>query len=160
VDNGSQQQGNASTINISVPQTNAGTLTACGTSTEQFIDYTLDGVNYSISTTVTGDSLTAFTRADSVQGYYSYFDGLQIGGPNNITIRFKHANLLTGTYPVNELTVQGYQNTTIVTPFNIVLTKFPAAAGQFYEGSFTGSFKDTNNVTHNLNGTFKLRRIF
>jgi hypothetical protein len=159
VDNALQQQSGATSLAVS-SLTNAGTLSACGTSAEQFVDYTLDGVNYRISSTVQQDSLTAFTDSLQSPSKTTYLNGAQVGGANEITLRFSHAALANGTYALTYLAVQNYQNVTIVSPFNVVVTNFPQAAGQFYEGSFTGSFKDMANATHTLSGTFKMRRVF
>ncbi len=159
VDNTSQQQSSASSVTVAVPLTNAGTLSACGTSSAEFISYTIDGNNVSISS-ATADSLTAFT-IDSMQiaTKTTYFSGLRIGTDNYITMRFRHA-AASGTYPLDELSVQTFQRTTLITPFNVVLTAYPQSAGLFYEGSFSGSFRDASNATHTINGTFRLRRVF
>jgi hypothetical protein len=47
----------------------------------------------------------------------------------------------------------------LIPPFNVVVTQFPAAAGGFYEGSFTGQYL-TNGVppTHNISCSFRVRR--
>jgi hypothetical protein len=159
VDKASQQQSNASSVTVAVPLTNAGTVSACGTSSAEFINYTIDGTNVNISS-ATGDSLTAFTK-DSVQliNKNTYLNGLQLGTNNNITLWFSHP-AAAGTYPLDQLSVQNFQQTTIITPFNVVLTKYPQSAGLFYEGSFSGSFRDAANASHTLSGTFRLRRIF
>ena len=161
VDQASQQQSNSTSVNVTAPLTNAGTISACGLSSEEFIDYTIDGVNYRISSTVATDSLTAFTTLDSAQvnTRYTFFSGIQVGRANNITMRFRQA-AAAGTYPLDELMVQSFQQTTVVAPFNVTLTSYPQTAGLFYEGSFTGSFRDAANTSHTLSGTFRLRRVF
>ncbi|HEV7333357.1 MAG TPA: carboxypeptidase-like regulatory domain-containing protein [Flavisolibacter sp.] len=162
IDNATQQQSNSTTVTVAVPLTNAGNISACGTSAVQFINYTLDGVNYSVSSATALDSLTAFT-IDSAQGSapkVTYFDGLDMNNTKKITFRFSHTALTSGTYPIANLEVQTYRNVTIAQPFNVVVTNFPQTAGQFYEGSFTGSFRDGANAAHTLSGTFKLRRSF
>jgi hypothetical protein len=159
VDNTSQQQSNASSVPVAVPLTNAGTLSACGTSSAEFISYTLDGTDISISS-ASGDSLTAYTK-DSVQVITktTYFSGLKLGTSSNISLLFRHT-ATSGTYPVDDLTVQTFDRTTLITPFNVVLTNYPQSAGLFYEGSFSGSFRDASNAMHTINGTFRLRRVF
>ena len=159
VDNTSQQQSNANSVTVAVPLTNAGTVSACGTSSAEFINYALDGVNVNISS-ANGDSLTAYTK-DSVQiiTKTTYFSGLRLGTSDNISLLFRHA-AASGTYPVDDLTVQTFQRTTLTAPFNVVLTNYPQSAGLFYEGSFSGSFRDASNATHTINGTFRLRRDF
>lgn len=171
VDNGTQQQSvSSSSVALAMPVTTAGNISACGVSTMQYINYTLDGTAYSISSSVAGDSLMAYTN-DSLQGTTqktTYMNGLQMTGSNKINFSFRHQGLATGTYQAVTLGVQNYQvnsnntaNTiSLISPFNVSLTAFPQNAGQFYEGSLNGAFKDGNNVTHTLTGTFKLRRLF
>lgn len=158
VDNATQQQSSVKTVNVSVPLTNAGTISACGTSAVQFINYTLDGINYSISSNIVGDSLIAYTN-DSLGTFLS---GFRRSNRNLIWFGAIETNLTPGTYEIDELEVQNYtyQDITIVPPFNITFTNVPRTAGQFYEGSFSGSFKDRANANHTLSGTFKLRRSF
>ncbi|MGZ3938740.1 MAG: carboxypeptidase-like regulatory domain-containing protein [Flavisolibacter sp.] len=156
VDDGGQQQGNPTTLQVTAPTTDVGTVSACGTSSTQSINYSVDGTAYSISAL---DSLTAFTSGQGAQ-LTSYINGLRIGSNNSIWFKFDHPSAAAGTYPVITLSVQNYTSTTLVQPFNVVITNFPQVAGQFYEGSITGQFKDASNLTHNLTCTFRVRRTF
>jgi hypothetical protein len=56
--------------------------------------------------------------------------------------------------------VQNFNTVTLIQPFNVTITNFPQAIGQFYEGSINGSFKDNLNVTHTLTATFRLMKMF
>jgi hypothetical protein len=66
---------------------------------------------------------------------------------------------VAGTYPLTNMTVQAFNNLTVVTPFNVTVTTFPQTVGGFYEGSFNGQFTDASNVTHDISGSFRVRRI-
>ncbi|MGZ3949013.1 MAG: hypothetical protein ACXVKK_12885, partial [Flavisolibacter sp.] len=156
VDDGGQQQGNPTTLQVTAPTTDVGTVSACGTSSTQSINYSVDGTAYSISAL---DSLTAFTSGQGAQ-LTSYINGLRIGSNNSIWFKFDHPSAAAGTYPVITLSVQNYTSTTLVQPFNVVITNFPQVPGQFYEGNITGQFKDASNLTHNLTCTFRVRRTF
>lgn len=163
VDNATQQQ-SATAISFAVvtPTTNVGNVSACGVSTVQFINYTLDGTAYVISSSVAGDSLTAYT-VDSLSGTTqktTYANGFQTGGSNRVSFSFRHPTPAPGTYALLSLAVQNIQVTNSSPSVNAVITVFPQGAGQFYEGSLSGTFKDISNVTHTLTGTFKLRRMF
>lgn len=158
IDNVTQQQGNAVTLPVAVPLMNAGNIAACGTSAVQFINYTLDGVNYSISSNIAGDSITSYTSDSSG----TTLSGFQNPPGNQIWFGAVMTNSTPGTYVVDELEVQNYkyQDISFITPYKITFTNFPRSVGQFYEGSFTGSFRDRSNVDHTLSGTFKVRRSF
>jgi hypothetical protein len=159
VDETTQQQGNISTVAVAAPTTDVGTIAACGTSSTQFINYTLDGTPYTISEL---DSLTAFTNAQGTP-LTTYISGFQINGnniTNTISFKFDHSNYVTGSYPVVSFSVRNINNPTLVQPFNVTMTNIPQAAGQFYEGNLTGQFKDASNVTHTISCSFRIRRTF
>jgi hypothetical protein len=155
-DSQAQQQGQPAIVAVTVPVTNAGNITACGTSTLEFMNYTLDGGSVNLSSTIPGDN---------------FYAGDTLGGTNNITIsghrsqseylRFEYtSNGAAGTFPAFFLSVSSYTtgfNATLVQPFNIVITNHPPMGG-YFEGSFSGQFKDALNVTHNLNGIFRVKR--
>jgi hypothetical protein len=159
VDETTQQQGNISTVAVAAPTTDVGTIAACGTSSTQFINYTLDGTPYTISEL---DSLTAFTNAQGTP-LTTYISGFQINGnniTNTISFKFDHSNYVTRSYPVVSFSVRNINNPTLVQPFNVTMTNIPQAAGQFYEGNLTGQFKDASNVTHTISCSFRIRRTF
>ena len=155
VDNTSQQQSSLTNVTITAPLTNAGNITACGTSSAQYINYTLDGTNYSL-TSAANDSLTAYSASQGSTNTITYIMGDRVGSDN---INFNAPAGATGIFPVQRLTVQGHYNTTLVTPFNVTFTKFAAAVGDFYEGSFSGNFTDSS-INHTINTTFRIRRSF
>lgn len=159
VDETTQQQGNISTVAVAVPTTDVGTISACGTSSSQFINYTLDGTSYTISEL---DSLTAFTNTQTTP-FTTYISGFQIGGvttANSISFKFDHTGYVAGSYPITNLGVRNLNNLTLVQPFNITMTSMPQSVGQFYEGSFNGQFKDASNLTHTISCSFRIRRTY
>jgi len=156
VDETTQQQGNLVSKPIVAPTTDVGTISACGTSSTQFINYTVDATSYTITAL---DSLTAFTQGQASQ-LTSYINGMQIGTGKNILFKFDHSGYVAGSYPVITMSVQNFTNNTLVQPFNVTITNFPQSAGQFYEGNFTAQFKDSSNVTHNITCSFRVRRTF
>jgi hypothetical protein len=46
----------------------------------------------------------------------------------------------------------------LIQPFNVVITSYPLSPGQFWEGTFTGQFKEQNNNTHTITGSFRIRK--
>lgn len=151
-DNTANQQGPTTTYTVSSGTVNTGLLSACGTSTIQQIDYTLDGTAYSFSSSNNTDTITA-----------TGFQGLNING-NKKTFQvnphigiFCNANAV-GTFPLTRLSINQYNDsTTLISPFNVNITQF-GPAGQFVEGNGSGTFKDFSNVTHTLAFTFRARR--
>ncbi|HEV8286957.1 MAG TPA: carboxypeptidase-like regulatory domain-containing protein [Chitinophagaceae bacterium] len=156
IDNATQQQGSIVNVTVTSPITNAGNISACGTSALQYINYNLDGVNYSISSAVSGDSLISHTY-DSLTVIGTWINGFH---PANDNISFSFNSIGTaGTYPVSFLSVQNI-SAEMIQPFNVIITNFPNATGGFYEGSFSGQFTNRQAPTtqHTITCTFRMRR--
>jgi len=155
VDETAQQQGNTISVPVTLPTTDVGNISACGTSSAEFINYTIDANPYSIAPP---DSLQAWTQIQPPMT--TYIVGIQRSTNNYITIQFEHSSLAAGTYPISFLDINNLSNLTIVQPLNVTITNFPQAVGEFYEGSFLGQFKDFANLTHNVTCSFRMRRTF
>jgi hypothetical protein len=158
VDNSLQQQGDVTDINIVVPETMVGNISACGSSSEQYINYTLDGANYSITSSV-NDSLFGVT--DLVQANPPNYTNIWgIHGSDYVDFGYLHNNTV-GTFPLWNLNMEKYDSvTTLIQPFNITVTGYPQNIGEFYEGSFSGQFKhySTGAVVHKIDCSFRVRR--
>lgn len=163
VDNAAQQQ-SVSLISgtLTLPVTNTGNISACGTSSAQFINYTLDGTNYSVPTTSSPMAYSASNGTAQPTTYISANDSTVSGGNSNrFSFNFSSPTQTVGTYPVNNLLVQNYiQGNTLIQPFDVIITNFALNTAEFYEGSFSGQFKDAGNVTHSISATFRVRRSF
>jgi hypothetical protein len=160
VDETAQQQGNTVSFGVTLPTTDVGTISACGNSSAQFVNYTVDANSYSI---VPPDSLTAFTQTQSntTPAMITYINANQMSAPGNyIAFKFNHSTTTAGTYAISNMDIKNFSNLTVVQPMNVTVTNFPQAVGQFYEGSFSGQFKDVSNVTHNVTCSFRVRRMF
>jgi hypothetical protein len=160
IDNGSQQQGSQVSLQLAAgSSTNVGSLSTCGPASE-FFRFSLNGNNYFVGS-VAPDTLDANTIVSS-NGFSTNFSGQRIGGSfglPNFQLRFSSAARAPGTYNLETLSANMNTATTIAGPSTVTLSAFPAAVGGFYEGSFTGSFRDATMVTtHQVNGTFRLRR--
>ena len=157
VDETSQQQSTTSSVTVSSPVTDAGNITACGTSIEQFINYTLDDIDYTI-TSAANDSISGFTITGTPEKQ-TYIGGSKNPfGTNNLSIIIYNASA-SGTFPISSLNVQNYNNNILTQPFNITFTTFAEAAGEFYEGSFSGKFGDSTSASlHKISSTFRVRR--
>jgi len=154
VDDEAKRQSLLVNFTLSRTETNVGDIPVCGSSSEQFINYTLDGVDHSL-TSGANDSLYGYTQS---WGYST------IGGFNNtddIGINYMD-NSATGTFPLDNLAVTPYNDSSVVllSPFNITITNHPQNVGDFYEGHFSGQFTHytTGASVHNINGTLRVRR--
>lgn len=159
VDSAGAQQSAVVNVPISSPVTNAGNITACGISAVQYISYTLNGTSYYVSGI---DSIGGTTQQQ--MGSTIYNTSLQAANTSNyVYINFSHSNQTAGTYPVNGYiglyypsggaSAQGNTNV------NVTITNFPQTLGQFYEGTFSGTFVQGTTTYTVTNGSFRLRRL-
>jgi hypothetical protein len=150
-DNTANQQGATTTYSVSSGTVNTGVISACGTSTLQSVDYTLDGTAYSFSSTNNADSINVYgSQGLSINCYKKSFQ------VNPRFYLYSSANAV-GTFPVTGLIINQYDSSSVVVPFNLNITQY-GPPGQFIEGTGSGSFKDFSNVTHTLAFTFRARR--
>lgn len=157
VDETAQQQGTTTSLPITASLTDFGTIAACGTNATETIDYTLDGTAYHIGTS---DSTLAYSKGDSLGTGVNSTIIMGSKTPDQIEVIIKTTAPTPGSYQLLSISVQNYRQNTVIQPLNVNLTGFATTAGQFYEGSFTGQFKDGSNVTHNISCTFRVRRTF
>ncbi len=135
---------------------NTGVLNACGISTNSYINYTLDGTDFSINTGNAGDSIRTTGSAGTNQNFTSIY-AFKTSQPNEKII-WRTAGAAVGTFPLHEFLVNQYSSITLVTPFNISFTSY-GVPGQFIEGNFTGQFREVaNNNLHSISASFRVRR--
>jgi hypothetical protein len=159
VDNVANQQSSSPwTGSASTGTVNTGAISACGVSSVSFINYSIDGTNYSLSTATAGDSITNYGSGTSGTNQTATgVSGFRIGQPN-MKINFATQGAAIGTFTLNYLSVNQYDSITLVAPFNINITTY-GAPGQFIEGNFTGQIREIlNNNLHTVSATFRVRR--
>lgn len=162
IDQTSQQQSTTSTITVTAPVTDAGNITACGTSSTEYIKYTLDDTVHNITTGASTDTITY--RTDSSETYVYGHRNNDFNDYINFTVQ-KNVSA-PGTFPVATLEVGSYNPNvsfsnliTIIQPFNVTFTRFANNVGEFSEGSFLGKFTTYGASTiHTISCTFKVRR--
>jgi hypothetical protein len=139
-----------------LPVTNAGTITACGTSSAEYINYTLDGTNFSI--TSPADSVRGSTLGQPASQRYTTISGESMSNANRrLSFVFMNPSYVAGTYPLSSIRVNNLDSTSMVTPINVNITNFPQNPNGFYEGSFSGQFRDQTNATHTVNANFRVK---
>jgi hypothetical protein len=158
VDQSTQQQGAVYNVVLAPPVTQAGNIQACGNSSLQFINYTMDGVQYAISSLVATDIISDAT-IDSNGHTTTYITGSN-GNANGINFFFVSATTVAGSYPLQSLYQAQYAYVNTVQPFDVTITNFPANNSQFYEGSFAGQFTEFLNpaAVHTISCSFRVRR--
>jgi hypothetical protein len=158
VDNVANQQSSSPwTGSASTGTINTGAISACGVSSVSFIDYSVDGTNYSLSTATPGDSITFYGSGSSgTNQTATAIFGFRVSQPN-MNISFYTQGAAVGTFPINLLSVNQYDSASIVTPFNINITTY-GLPGQFIEGNLTGQIRDISNNLHTVSATFRVRR--
>lgn len=154
IDKSTQQQSLPVNVTISNPTSAAGDVTACGTSAQEFISYSIDGVTTNISNTA-GGSLSAIC-IDSLAGSSTYMFGSAQLTNSYISFNF-WGDRSPGVYEVDQLSMSNTSVSSLVNPFNVTVTSFPAPGG-FIEGSVSGQYLDAGSVSHTLNATFRVRR--
>ena len=159
VDNIGNEQSSIWSGSASSGTASTGTLSACGTSSVSFFNYTLDGTNYSLSTATTDSFFVSTGNATSQPA--TLIMAFKKSQPN-INIDFYTQGGAVGTFPLMFMTANQYGDSsiTLVTPFNVTFTSY-GVVGQFIEGSFTGQFREIlNNNLHNVSATFRVRRSY
>ena len=157
VDNVANQQSNSPwTGSASTGTVNTGAISACGVSSVSYIDYTIDGSNYSLSSANVGDTITVYGNSGTTQ-QATNVNAYRIGQPN-MKINFYTPGYGVGTFTMTSLSANQYDSVVVVTPFNINFTTY-GAPGQFIEGNFTGQIREIiNNNLHTISATFRVRR--
>lgn len=147
------QQGSVQSITVTSGAANAGQLTACGTTTDEFINYTVNGTNY------------AFTSPNDIMDWY-YSDSLGqqgniLTGSNSSQSDFIY---LSYTAPVGTGTFTGDVTIGVGTSkfegssITITVTQY-GNVGQFVVGTFSGNvFLGSSGTPLPATGSFKVRR--
>ncbi len=152
-----QQSANPVSVPVVTPLTNAGNISACGTTTAQFINYTLDGTAYTVASPI--DTLGAHTQGGGTSiPLFTNIGGDGLLNTNFITFQFQSNVAAVGTYPLAYLWVNQYDSTSLIPPFDVTVTNFPTTSGGFFEGNFNGQFRDQFNALHTISATFRVRR--
>ncbi len=153
-DHNGNQQGTAVSVPVTGNSIDAGTLVACGTSTNEFIEYVVDGTTYSITNATPGNSLTAVSNPTAT------FIGCYTQNGSNDRISFQIMGGAVGTFQVgtsDSLLVNAIPSPQALTTSTATITSY-GAVGQYIEGNFNIPFTSAGN-THTLTGGFRVKRI-
>ncbi len=156
VDADAQQQSNQTEITVMLPLADVGNIVACGNVAEdQFINYTIDGIDYSI-TPLNGDSLSGYQQ----DAYTTRFFGYTLSSSPRRFLGFKAYDANgTGTFQMGELSVSSSDTVFLSVNPQVTFTKFAKTPGEFYEGHFDDlSYSDSAQAQHTISATFKIKQ--
>jgi hypothetical protein len=156
-DLGTSQQGAPVSITLTTGAVATGSITACGTSISQFINFTLNGTAYSM--VPPGDSLTA--RLINQGAVSTNINGYSINSStNNRSISFNFSGAATGTFPVTGfyVSVPGTNGMMPQSPgASASITEYSAAGG-YVAGSFSANVVDSLSGTIPVTVNFRVKR--
>ena len=147
------QQGPGLTYLINTGTNTIGNIQACGTTTQQFINYTINSINYTFTapadTFYYGHSPTAID-----------FTGHKIPSNTAITIMMSNAGITMGSTQNLLAFVPGHIPDTfrILAPIQVNITEY-GAVGQFVAGNFAGTCTGVApaNTPYNITCNFRVR---
>jgi len=166
-DNTSGQQSNPFLYTLNNGSNNVSTIQACGTNTQQFFNYSINGTNYEIGIIPPPIDTFYYYVTQQLNPASIVINAQRISNvgnthvPINIAIGFNQAGTATGTtqnmtmYYTSEIS----DSTNINTPILVNITEF-GAVGQFISGNFNGSVIGAlpTNTIYNVTGNFRVRR--
>lgn len=157
------QQSAPQTITLVAGNNNVGTLTACGVSIAEFINYTINGTPYGLSTNsvfvqnILGGAGTTLPATALQQIYASGANTQSI----QASLTFTNQGIALNS--VQELrSFQAQQlsdSSSITTPINVNITEY-GAVGEFIAGNFTGNLTGAppTNTVYSITCHFRVRR--
>ena len=146
------QQGSTS-LSADTGKKDAGQLTACGTSIDQFISVIVDGTTYAVSSPPDSVAYNATSSA-------SVFWGAPAAGTSGAQIAFQLNNLSgTGTIPANYFNIITSGRTLVQNgDMQCTISQY-GAINEFVVGSLIGTVKDTTSqAILPMTGNFKVKR--
>ena len=151
IDNVTQQQSASITLPVTGSTLNAGTISACGIYTNQFINYTVDGTNFIINGINLNANLSAYSMGNRT-GIFAYDQS------NSNRISFLVNGGAVGTFSVlpDSLQVNAF-TWGLPQPTSTATFTSYGPVNQYLEGSFNIPFQATGMI-HTLTGTFRIRR--
>jgi hypothetical protein len=157
--NSTLQAGNESTLTLNAGLNAAGTLTACGTNIEQFLNYTVNGTDYSI---LSPNSFGQEIDNQSVPQVIHLFGFIDSTGSNrSVHLTFTQTGIGVGS--TQNLTVfstgQISDSTLISSPIAVNITEY-GAVGQYIAGNFAGTVigAPPANTPYLITCNFRIKR--
>ncbi len=154
------QQSAAVALLVGNANSNAGQLSVCGVLTNEYINYTINNVQYILTSPL--DTVSAsFLSASNTN--IRVLASSQPPQPNRfVYFTFSGAGQAPGTYPLSYLNIysRGGGDYARVGNINVNITEY-GGVGQFIAGNFGGNLKDSINpstILYPFNLSFRIRR--
>jgi hypothetical protein len=151
------QQSASVTYNVANAGNNpVGNIQACGTTTQQFINYTINSINYSYTSPA-----DTFHYSNNNQSSITISAVKIPNTTNNVNFAMANAGIGVGSNQnlQNFNPSQISDTFRITTPILVNITEY-GAVGQFAAGTFTGIFTGASpgNIQYNVTCNFRIRR--
>jgi hypothetical protein len=162
-DNSSNQQSSPFSYTLNTGNNTVPNLQACGTTTEQFFNYSVNGASYSITSPV--DSFISFnnpqTNPPRIEIHAQKVIPTMPTSYNNISIGFSSLGIAVGSTQSLTLfyTSEISDSTNLNSPILVNITEY-GSVGQFISGNYTGTVigGSPTNTIYNVTGSFRVRR--
>lgn len=158
------QQSSPTSATLVNGNNNIGNLQACGVTTQQFIDYTINGVNYSM--TYPADSVFSFSNQQTnpsrieIHGT-SYNTGGGTTTTRYLSFYFTETGIAAGSTQslVGLYSSDIYDSTIITTSIPVNITEY-GIVGEYIAGNFSGTLTGAApaNTPYIITGSFRVRR--
>ncbi len=158
VDESASQQSSATAATVNAGNNSLGSISACGVSTQRFINYTVNGVAYSL--TAPPDSIMGGNASQGSTLLMTGVNGFSLSPAQNISFAF--GGNTVGTHPMSYLsiTTPTFSDSTGVPNAAAVTVTEYGSVGGYIAGSFGGSFTGTGGIVHTVQCTFRIRRQY
>ena len=157
-DNGTSQQSSMNTFTINPGNNPLGNIQACGISTNQFLNISINGTPHSFTTA--SDSLSYFNNNQTLASVNA-FTATTTGNGNSVTILFSNTGLGVGSSPaIIELNTSYITEAVTYSPGAVVNITEYGAVGEFIAGTYsrTATGVAAPNTVYNITGNFRVRR--
>lgn len=156
------QQSLPSTHNIITGNNPIGNLQACGVTTQQFLNLSINGTPYTYSAPVDSLTLYAAQTGTNIANYIFY--AYRTSAPSQQTgFNFNGQGIAVGSNQalINFNCQMINDSTSMVNPINVTISEY-GAIGQFISGNFTGTLRGAAplNTLYNIVCSFRVRRYF
>ncbi len=151
------QQSNPATYTLNTGANTIGNIQACGVTTQEFVNYSIDGV----PTSYTAPSDSVYMSGNGTTASF-FLGGFSSSTQNNFQIIIDRNNIaLNSVQQLISFTYNQIQLDPVSAPVDVTITEY-GAIGQFIAGNFTGVLTNQTSPVTNYNVTcsFRVRRSF
>lgn len=158
-DHGTSQQSTLASFTIVPGANNVGNLQACGVSTSEFLNISINGTPHAF--TAPTDSLS-YSNNNQTSSYVHAYTPNITGASNSVNLIFSNTSLGVGsTQAMIEFTTNFIPEPVTITPATVVNITEYGAIGQFISGNVTTTATGVAlpNTTYNITCNFRIRRF-